>query len=293
MDSERTRMAAHRLGAAGNEVDTAKRSRTYTARSAIPRATLSGISQKSSADTMEGNTTRNQTSDDAGVQGKSVEVPIHIAQISNPGRGLLRPGIGAASLLPDPRVIDPTPESSRKAHARPQAPRAQDQGAGRKHHFLIIGVSKWRLKLASPERPLGRLTSSRRGRRVRCSPNSGRTAPTATGPSGSVPASGSGSDSRRPAGDHGHRCCRRPDPQGLVGPGPNPGGSDALWVQYSPLITKYEPRMVPASFDFWRANLNEPNSAGTSIPSESLNPTARFGFGPSSVYRTLIDSPLS
>jgi hypothetical protein len=33
--------------------------------------------------------------------------------------------------------------------------------------------------------------------------------------------------------------------------------------------------MVPASFDFWRANLNrEASSAGTSIPSESLNPTA-------------------
>src|SRR5207253_5549087 len=62
--------------------------------------------------------------------------------------------------------------------------------------------------------------------------------------------------------------------------------------RYSPLITKYEPRIVPASFDFCRANLNEPSSAGTSIPSESLNPTARF-FGPSSVYRTLIDSPLS
>jgi hypothetical protein len=62
--------------------------------------------------------------------------------------------------------------------------------------------------------------------------------------------------------------------------------------QYSPFITKYEPRIVPASFDFCRANLNEPSSAGTSIPSESLNPTARF-FGSSSWYRTLIDSPLS
>jgi hypothetical protein len=48
--------------------------------------------------------------------------------------------------------------------------------------------------------------------------------------------------------------------------------------------------MVPASFDFWRANLNEPSSAGMSIPSESSNPTARFGFGPSKVYRTLIQS---
>ena len=52
-----------------------------------------------------------------------------------------------------------------------------------------------------------------------------------------------------------------------------------------------EPRIVPASFDFCRANLNEPSSAGTSIPSDSLNPTARF-FGSSSGYRTLIDSPL-
>jgi hypothetical protein len=62
-------------------------------------------------------------------------------------------------------------------------------------------------------------------------------------------------------------------------------------AQYSPLITKYEPRIVPASFDFCRANLNEPSSAGTSIPSESLNPAARFD--PSSVYKTLIESPLA
>ena len=35
--------------------------------------------------------------------------------------------------------------------------------------------------------------------------------------------------------------------------------------------------MVPASFDFCLANLNrEASSAGTSIPSDSLNPTARF-----------------
>lgn len=63
-------------------------------------------------------------------------------------------------------------------------------------------------------------------------------------------------------------------------------------TQYSPLITKYDPRIVPASFDFCRANLKELSSAGTSIPSESLNPTARF-FGSSRVYRTLIESPLS
>ena len=48
----------------------------------------------------------------------------------------------------------------------------------------------------------------------------------------------------------------------------------------------------PASFDFCRANLNEPSSAGTSMPSESLNPTARF-FGSSSGYKTLIESPFS
>ena len=53
--------------------------------------------------------------------------------------------------------------------------------------------------------------------------------------------------------------------------------SETCLAQYSPLITKYEPRIVPASFDFCRANLNELSSSGTSIPSESLNPTARFG----------------
>jgi len=47
--------------------------------------------------------------------------------------------------------------------------------------------------------------------------------------------------------------------------------------QYSPLITKNEPRMVPASFDFCFANLKRgASSGGTSIPSESLKPTARF-----------------
>ena len=51
--------------------------------------------------------------------------------------------------------------------------------------------------------------------------------------------------------------------------------------------------MVPVSFDFCLANLNrEASSAGTSIPSESLNPTARF-LAPSMVYITLIDRPLS
>ena len=51
--------------------------------------------------------------------------------------------------------------------------------------------------------------------------------------------------------------------------------------------------MVPASIDFCLANLNrEASSMGTSIPSESLNPTARF-LGSSTVYITLIDRPLS
>lgn len=47
--------------------------------------------------------------------------------------------------------------------------------------------------------------------------------------------------------------------------------------QYSPFMTKKEPRMVPARRDFWRANLNRvASSAGISIPSESLKPTARL-----------------
>jgi hypothetical protein len=63
--------------------------------------------------------------------------------------------------------------------------------------------------------------------------------------------------------------------------------------QYSFLISKKEPRIVPASLDFCLANLNrEASSTGTSIPSESLNPTARF-LGASTVYITLIDRPLS
>ena len=79
----------------------------------------------------------------------------------------------------------------------------------------------------------------------------------------------------------GHTVVARP-----IGAGPDE-------AQYWPLITKYEPRMVPASFDFCRANLNrEASSSGTSIPSESLNPTARFSDA-STPYITLIDRPLS
>src|SRR5262249_21078448 len=46
------------------------------------------------------------------------------------------------------------------------------------------------------------------------------------------------------------------------------------------------------SFDFCFANLKLASSAGTSIPSESLKPTARF-FLSSSVYSTLMARPLS
>jgi hypothetical protein len=57
--------------------------------------------------------------------------------------------------------------------------------------------------------------------------------------------------------------------------------------------TKNEPRMVPASLDFCLANLNrEASSAGTSIPYESFEPTAR-SLGSSTVYITLTERPLS
>src|ERR1700722_362343 len=63
-------------------------------------------------------------------------------------------------------------------------------------------------------------------------------------------------------------------------------------VQYSPLITKKEPRITPASLDFWRANLKPAaaSSSGTSMPSDSLNPTARLPWS-SMVYITLMDKP--
>ena len=48
-----------------------------------------------------------------------------------------------------------------------------------------------------------------------------------------------------------------------------------------PFNFKNDPRIVPASLDFCLANLNFPsNSFGTSIPSESLKPTARFSGHP-------------
>ena len=78
-----------------------------------------------------------------------------------------------------------------------------------------------------------------------------------------------------------------------VAPGSSAGAWTAAAGQYSFLITKYEPRIVPASFAFCRANLKrDASSAGMSIPSESLKPTARFS-GPSRVYITFTDRPLS
>src|SRR3954468_2145263 len=62
-------------------------------------------------------------------------------------------------------------------------------------------------------------------------------------------------------------------------------------AQYSPLMTKKEARIVPANLDFCLANLKRvATSSGTSTPSDSLKPTARF---PASaiVYITLIDKP--
>ncbi len=57
-------------------------------------------------------------------------------------------------------------------------------------------------------------------------------------------------------------------------------------------MTRKEPRRVPARFDRCLANLKRgASSAGTSIPSESLNPTARF-FPSPMVQSTLIDRPL-
>jgi hypothetical protein len=71
------------------------------------------------------------------------------------------------------------------------------------------------------------------------------------------------------------------------------GGRYRAARQYSFLITKKDPRIVPASLDFCRANLNrDSSSAGTSIPSDSLKPTARLP-ALSIEYITLIDRPLS
>lgn len=82
----------------------------------------------------------------------------------------------------------------------------------------------------------------------------------------------------------------RPEPRQTPDRGGDPAGVQGL--SYSPLITKNDPRIVPASRDFWRANLNASSSLGTSIPWESLKPTARF-LGSSIVYRTLTSRPSS
>jgi len=55
MESERTRVTAHDLGGA-DDIDTAWRSRTYTATSMTPRTRLYGMSQMRSAAEMDGNT---------------------------------------------------------------------------------------------------------------------------------------------------------------------------------------------------------------------------------------------
>ena len=89
---------------------------------------------------------------------------------------------------------------------------------------------------------------------------------------------------------------RRPDPGG-VRDGRRPAGGQAVprllvvTPQCSPLMTKNEPRMVPASFDRCFANLNrDASSSGTGMPSDSLNPTARFDPA-SRPYITLMDRP--
>ena len=49
-----------------------------------------------------------------------------------------------------------------------------------------------------------------------------------------------------------------------------------LFLEESYQIAVSPDEMVPANFDFCRANLNELSSSGMSIPSESLKPTARL-----------------
>jgi hypothetical protein len=93
-------------------------------------------------------------------------------------------------------------------------------------------------------------------------------------------------------------CPRDHDADGRIRNSERVDGDDPLATivgggQYSFLMTKNEPRMVPASLDFCLANLNfEASSVGTSIPSDSLKPTARF-LASSMVYITLIERPLS
>jgi hypothetical protein len=119
VDSERRTMIDHRPGGA-DDLDTARRSRTYTATSAITRARLSGISQKSSAATMAGNTSQNHTNDDAFTV--SVRAPIHVIHFTT-GRGLLGVGIGTASMLAGPRLTNTTAERTGELQTAARATR--------------------------------------------------------------------------------------------------------------------------------------------------------------------------
>ena len=123
-ESESARKTAHRLGGA-DDLETARRSRTKTATSATPSARLNGISQKSSASTMEGNTSKNHTSDDAFKA--SVRIPIHVVQITT-GREL--PRRSRAGLPERARRVELDPEEG-SALGRPgDRPGREDRGIG-------------------------------------------------------------------------------------------------------------------------------------------------------------------
>jgi hypothetical protein len=115
MESERTSATAHDLGGA-DDIETAWRSRTYTAASMAPRIRLYGMSQKRSPAKMDGNTKRNTSSDEAFTA--RLRPPIHTVQRTI-GRGLPRLGVGATSMGPVLRVTRPTPQNSRNARIRP------------------------------------------------------------------------------------------------------------------------------------------------------------------------------
>jgi hypothetical protein len=113
-ESVRARVTAHRLGG-GDDLDTAWRSRTYTATSMTPRTRLYGASQKSSAATIDGTTKKNHISDETLTA--KLSPPIHAVQITT-DRGLRSPGIGASSVRPAPTVTRPTATSSRNVTMR-------------------------------------------------------------------------------------------------------------------------------------------------------------------------------
>ncbi len=108
-------MTAHDLGGA-DDIETAWRSRRYTAASMAPRTRLYGMSQKRSAAKMDGNTKRNTSSDEAFTA--RLRPPIHAVQRTI-GRGLPRLGLGATSMRPVLRVTRPTPHNSTNARMRP------------------------------------------------------------------------------------------------------------------------------------------------------------------------------